>query len=64
MTLMSVPVIDVSPYFSGEPAGKLAVAKQIDQACRDIGFLVITGHGVSKQLTAKVDILSRRWPKK
>jgi isopenicillin N synthase-like dioxygenase len=61
MTLMSVPVIDVSPYFSGEPSGKLAVAKQIDQACRDIGFLVITGHGVSKQLTARVDMLSRRF---
>jgi hypothetical protein len=61
MTLMNVPVIDIGPYFSNDPAGKIAVARQIDQACRDIGFLVITGHGVSKPLAEKVYALSRQF---
>jgi len=59
MTLLSVPVIDVSPYFTGTPAGKAAVAREIDRACRDIGFLVITGHGVSNELTQRVYEVSR-----
>jgi len=61
MTLMNVPVIDVGPYFSGYPAGRAEVARQIDQACRDIGFLVITGHGVSEQLADRVYNLSRQF---
>src|ERR1700730_99657 len=61
MTLMNVPVIDIGSYFSDDAAGKIAVAKQIDQACRDIGFLVITGHGVSKSLAEKVYTLSRQF---
>jgi isopenicillin N synthase-like dioxygenase len=56
---MNVPVIDISPYFTGDPEKKLALAKEVDKACRDIGFLVITGHGVSEALAAKVYDLSR-----
>ncbi|MBN9530079.1 MAG: isopenicillin N synthase family oxygenase [Alphaproteobacteria bacterium] len=50
MSLKSVPMIDVSPFLSGDPAGKLAVARQIGDACRDIGFLTIVGHGVPDAL--------------
>ncbi|WP_156649573.1 hypothetical protein [Methylobacterium sp. Leaf89] len=34
MPLLQVPVIDLSPYRSGTPEGKAAVAAQVDQACR------------------------------
>src|ERR1700760_420259 len=59
MTLMTVPVIDIAPYFSGDKLAKKAVADKIDEACRDIGFLVITGHGVSSSLIDRVYGVSR-----
>lgn len=41
-----VPVIDLEPYLDGrDPA---AVVEAVDRACRDIGFLVIKGHGIPK----------------
>ena len=50
MTLLHVPVIDLTPYRQGTPEGKKRVAEQVGQACRDIGFLVISGHGISEDL--------------
>jgi isopenicillin N synthase-like dioxygenase len=50
MSLMSVPVIDLRPYLEGTPEGKRKVADEVGRACRDIGFLTITGHGVSNEL--------------
>lgn len=41
-----VPVIDFEPFLKGKSADKAAVAKQIGDACENIGFLVIKGHGV------------------
>lgn len=55
----SVPVIDISPYFSGAPDQKRRVAQQIDQACRSIGFLVISGHAVPNELIERTDRLTR-----
>jgi len=48
MTLLTVPVIDLTPYRDG--TDKMAVATRVDRACRDIGFLVIRGHGVPADL--------------
>src|SRR5258708_21087505 len=45
-----VPVIDISRAFSVSLAERQALAREIDQACASIGFLVIAGHGVSNQL--------------
>lgn len=50
MTLLHVPVIDLTPYREGTPEGKAKVAAQIGQACRDIGFLVVSGHGIPEEL--------------
>ncbi len=61
MTLMTVPIIDISPYWTGSEASKRAVAQQIDEACRDIGFLIISGHHVPAELTAAVDKVSREF---
>ncbi len=41
-----VPVIDIGPFLAGDPAGRARVAAEVGAACEDIGFLVITGHGV------------------
>lgn len=59
MTLLQVPVIDLAPYFEGTPEGRASVARQVDDACRSIGFLVITNHGVPVELIERVSAVSR-----
>lgn len=41
-----IPAIDIAPFLDGEPSGKRAVADAVAEACREIGFLVIAGHGI------------------
>ena len=47
-----VPVIDLTPYRNG--TDKVRVAGQVADACRSIGFLVITGHGIPKSIVDTV----------
>lgn len=61
MKLLDVPVIDIRPYRKGSDPDKQAVAQAVDRACRDIGFLVITGHGVDAELIAQTRDVSRRF---
>lgn len=61
MTLLTVPVIDIAAYRNGTEAAKRAVAQKIGEACRDIGFLIIAGHGVPPELVASVDDVSREF---
>jgi isopenicillin N synthase-like dioxygenase len=46
----TVPVIDLTPFREGGEAGKRAVAALVGAACRDIGFLTISGHGIPDAL--------------
>ncbi|RYZ07876.1 MAG: isopenicillin N synthase family oxygenase [Comamonadaceae bacterium] len=57
--LLNVPVIDISPFRTGSAADKQEVARLVDQACRDIGFLVISGHGVDPDLIERTRAVSR-----
>jgi isopenicillin N synthase-like dioxygenase len=59
MKLLDVPVIDIAPFLQGDAADKAAVAEQVGRACRDIGFLVIQGHGVSPALRQRMGEVSR-----
>ena len=61
MQLQHVPTIDLAPYFEGTPEGKAQVAKEVDRACKDIGFLVITNHGIPSELVDRVYSLSRKF---
>jgi isopenicillin N synthase-like dioxygenase len=45
----AVPVIDLAPARGGR-ADRLAVARAIDAACREIGFFAVRGHGVPEAL--------------
>ena len=47
MPMTAIPVIDLAPHFEGTAAERQSVAQQIDRACREIGFFLITGHGVA-----------------
>lgn len=59
MTLMHVPVIDIAPFLTSDAGDRRALAQKVGQACRDIGFLIISGHGVDANLIARTDALSR-----
>jgi isopenicillin N synthase-like dioxygenase len=50
MAADTIPTIDLSPLRSGSDAGKRDVARQIDDACTDIGFFMIVGHGIPQDL--------------
>lgn len=51
--MSTVPLIDISGL-AGDLAARQAIARQIHDACRDIGFLCITGHGIDPDLIARV----------
>jgi isopenicillin N synthase-like dioxygenase len=59
-----LPVIDVAPLRSGladdDPA-VAGVAAEIDRACRDTGFFLVTGHGVDPVVLAELDRAARRF---
>ena len=57
MTMREVPVIDLSGAREGGPAARRLTAQAIDEACREIGFFAIVGHGVAEGL---VDDVRRR----
>lgn len=44
----AIPSIDIAPFLAGNPADKRAVATQVAAACREIGFLVISGHSIAR----------------
>ena len=47
-----VPVIDISPYVddAGSDDARAEVATEVDQACREVGFIQIVGHGISRSV--------------
>ena len=54
-----IPVIDIAPARNGDAAARRKVADQIAAACESVGFLMVTGHGISQTLIDEVDQLSR-----
>jgi isopenicillin N synthase-like dioxygenase len=53
---MQIPVIDFSAFL--DPASskdaKLEVANNLDQACREVGFFYLSGHGISSSIFAEM----------
>lgn len=48
MTTFTIPTVDISAYLTGGTAeAKASVARQIDEACRSVGFIQIVGHGIA-----------------
>jgi isopenicillin N synthase-like dioxygenase len=52
--MSSIPVINVAPLINGSQAQAQDVAKALGDACRDVGFFYITGHGIPPSLRARV----------
>lgn len=56
-----IPVIDLKPFYSGTPEGKLKVAQQIGDACENIGFLTVTNHSVPKDLINRMNDVTKKY---
>ena len=61
MSDQTVPLIDIEPFLKGGAADKAAVAAKVDTVCREIGFLVVEGHGVAPQMIADMHDISREY---
>ena len=53
-----VPLVDLSGAFEPGPRRAEAV-DAVRRACEDVGFLVITGHGVADEVVERIDAASR-----
>ena len=54
-----IPLIDISPLRGSDSAAKLAVARALGKACREIGFFSVAGHGIPDALMTKIFGASR-----
>ena len=49
-----VPVIDLTPWSTGDDPARRELASRVDHALRTSGFLLVTGHGVPGRLRERV----------
>ncbi|MFM7690547.1 MAG: 2-oxoglutarate and iron-dependent oxygenase domain-containing protein, partial [Alphaproteobacteria bacterium] len=56
--LLEVPLLDIAAFEGGDSTIKRRLAQEVGRAINDIGFLVITGHGVDPGLIARVQAAS------
>ncbi len=56
----AIPVIDVAPFIAGGE-GASDVVRQLEKAARDTGFFLVTGHGVSPDVTRRLYDLARKF---
>jgi isopenicillin N synthase-like dioxygenase len=41
-----IPIVDLEPWENGDAAARAGVARALDAACRNIGFMQVVGHGL------------------
>jgi isopenicillin N synthase-like dioxygenase len=58
---VEIPVIDFSPFSTGNLEGKQRVAQEIYRACHQVGFLYLTHHGIPQEAIAHVFDQSRQF---
>ena len=57
--MSAVPLINIAGFLDG--TDKASVVSQIDDACRNIGFLIVEGHGVDPILIAEMHRMSHAY---
>lgn len=53
-TAPTLPIVDISGLATDDPEARAAVGRAIEAACRDKGFMYVTGHGIDAALRARV----------
>ncbi|KAL9118042.1 MAG: hypothetical protein Q9187_005415 [Circinaria calcarea] len=46
----SIPIVDLSAFLSNDDKQRQKIAQDLTEACHNLGFVYITGHGVSPEL--------------
>jgi isopenicillin N synthase-like dioxygenase len=59
--MSGLKVVDIGPFIHGDAAARQRVAREVDEICSDIGFLVISGHAVPDALVERVRALAREF---
>jgi isopenicillin N synthase-like dioxygenase len=49
-SIAHVPVIALPPIRGAEPSARAQLVEQVRPACEDVGFLIVTGHGIVPDL--------------
>ena len=49
-----IPIIDISALFSDNKQEKKMLASKIGKACEEIGFFVITNHGIDSEVVNSI----------
>ncbi|KAI9105321.1 hypothetical protein DFS34DRAFT_3974 [Phlyctochytrium arcticum] len=63
---LTLPLIDISAFLAPDSAPDVQLARQttaemVDQACRDVGFFYLTGHGISEAEAAEIRDLAKEF---
>jgi len=53
-----IPTIDIGPFLAGNEVDKQKIASRFDAAARDLGFIVVGGHGIDPRLIADMHRVS------
>src|SRR5262245_31435375 len=56
-----IPIIDLQPFTAGSDEGRRTVTRAVDAACRDVGFLVVVGHGIPQDLLDRAHASARQF---
>jgi isopenicillin N synthase-like dioxygenase len=61
VAVAQIPVIDFGPYFAGDPDALGVLGRQVAEACQNVGFFYLQGHGVDASLITRAFAASRRF---
>jgi isopenicillin N synthase-like dioxygenase len=59
--MTTIPVIDLSQFYSGDTEARAALARDVDRTCREIGFFTVAGHHIPAGLIADVIGVAREF---
>ena len=61
MPLKAIPVIDISPFKNSDATARKRVVEKVTQACVEIGFLIISGHGIPSSTIQNIVSTSKKF---
>jgi len=59
--MQQLPVIDIAPWFGSDRHAIAALARDIDAACAEWGFLIVRSHGIDPALMQEVADVTREF---
>jgi isopenicillin N synthase-like dioxygenase len=60
-SLAPVPTINLAPFLAGSPDGRAKVVSEVRQACEQVGFFLVAGHGVPRSLIEFIRAVSNEF---